>query len=875
MATSTLWLAIALFLGHAGQSGANPEPVQPSRPPFPEKLLPARSIGPSSMGGRITDIALDPSNAKRWVVGAATGGVWITDDAGVTWQNPFDSLATTCIGAVAINPSRPQELWAGTGEANARNSVSQGLGVYLSTDGGKQWTHKGLTFTRHIGRIVVDPADGKRVFVAALGPLWKEGGQRGLFLTEDAGTTWKQVLPIPSDVGCIDVRIDPHDVKTMLACAYRVRRDGFSGGNPSQQFSEDAGLYLSSDRGKTWRRVTEGLPTNQYGRCGVDFDASIKGRVLATIQTEETDLSVAMGQNFTEAGKPVGSPQTGGVFESLNGGQSWKKINDLCPRPFYFSQVRAHPGNAKKIWVLGIPLYSSNDAGKTFRSDITSSVHPDHHAMVIDPKNPQFALLGNDGGLYSTKDWGRTWTHHNNMVLSQFYAIDTDKRTPYRVMGGLQDNGSWVGLSRTGRKEGVLPSDWSRLFGADGFQVRQDPNTAHLAFLEMQYGGLRRHDFRIGLSIEVKPRPAEKDPPYRFNWNSPVLVSRHRPNTIYFGGNHLFRSTEKGANWKRLGPDLTRGKPGPGAESPHTLLSVAEDRKDPTILWTGSDDGLLHISRDDGNTWTEVGQNLPVAGLGWVTSIHPLESGPGHCVVSFDRQREGDDRPYLFSTTNGGKSWVDHSAPLEPFGAIHDYATWPQNPRVAFASTERGLAMTLDGGTTWYRHPGIPSVPVHEVAFATTTPELALGTHGRGAWIVDLSYLSQLVTPPRDFALLEPPVFARLAPQKSSGVRPSLDFLGENPPHGVRLWVHLPREAKTGATILVKDKEGKEVLRYNTPAQPGFHSTFLPFPLRGAAPSGEKESGKEAPASATSPYRVIAEFEGKTLEREAKWRDIP
>ena len=878
--------------------------------------VPARSIGPAVMGGRITEIAIDPTNSSRWVVATASSGLWITENAGASWVTPFDKQAVSALGAVALNPKNPKEIWVGTGEPNARNSVSQGDGVYWSGDGGQTWLHRGLKSSRHIGRIVVDPRDPRRVFVAALGPLWSEGGDRGLFRSEDSGQSWRQVLPIPADVGVVDVQLDPHNSDRVVACAYRVRRGPFSGGNPREQLADEAGIYLSVDAGNTFKKVAHGLPEGLYGRCGIDFDRNKKGRVLAVIQTGETATASVTDQlpNGNEPG-PAG---TGGVFESLDAGESWGKLNDLCPRPFYFGQVRTDPSDSKRVWVLGIPLYRSTDHGKTFRSDIGFGVHPDHHALVFDPKDPRSLLLGTDGGLYSSKDGGKTWTHINNMVLAQYYGVDVDERSPFRVMGGLQDNGTWIGPSRTGRSEGILPSDWSRLYGADGFQAKQDPQTAHIAYLESQYGGLRRHDFRAGLSIDIRPRPAEGDPALRFEWNAPLLLSRHTPNTVYYGANYLFRSEAKGANWKKISPDLTRGTPGPDEQSGHNLTALGEDCVDADLLWAGSDDGLLHVTTDQGKSWSEVGRFLPLISPGWIRAICPLKPryipgekpGKGSALVAVDRHRLGDDRPYLFQTFDQGKTWKDLSSGLAGAGCIHAVLEHPLYPGIWWVGTETGLWCSIHGGSDFFRVGSLPTVPVHGLVVSRKTGELVVATHGRGIWVLDPSFVVHVARFgfPKGFTLLDIPPFERLSPQKMVTIDRSKDFIGQNPLPGAVIGVYIPggTEPGTGAPlgqekakvprIKILDPSGKTVATIQESKGPGFQQYSWAVPSLGKPVAGAGESG---PANAPGPakplvtgangvaspdgakkqketiFRIIAELDGKVVEKPLIVREKP
>ena len=870
-----------VFLAFVLPNGLSFPPVCAGEAPQSESVsflqsipVTGRQIGPAVMGGRITEIAIDPTNSSRWVVATASSGLWITENGGASWATPFDKQPTSALGAVALNPKNPKEIWVGTGEPNPRNSVSQGEGVFWSGDGGATWQHKGLKSSRHIGRIVIDPRDPKKVFVAALGPLWSEGGERGLFQSVDSGKSWKQVLPIPADVGAVDVQLDPHNPDRIVACAYRVRRGPFSGGNPREQLAEEAGIYLSKDGGKSFAKATSGLPKGTYGRCGIDFDRKKPGRLLAVIQSGETATASVTDQlpNQNEPG-PV---ETGGVFESVDGGENWSKLNDLCPRPFYFGQVRADPSDPRRIWVLGIPLYRSSDNGKTFRGDIGFQIHPDHHALVFDPKDPRTILLGTDGGLYSSKDGGKSWTHINNMVLAQYYAVDVDERVPFRVMGGLQDNGTWIGPSRTGRTEGVLPSDWSRLYGADGFQAKQDLNTAHIAYMESQYGGLRRHDFRAGLSIDIRPRPAEGEPPLRFEWNAPLLLSRHTPNTVYYGANFLFRSEAKGANWKKISPDLTRGTPGPDDQSGHNLSALAEDTVDGQVLWAGSDDGLFHVTTDQGKSWSEVGRNLPLISPGWIRAICPLAGTRGGALVAVDRHRVGDDRPYLFRTSNLGKSWVDLSSRLAGAGFIHCLLEHPIYPGIWWVGTETGLWCSINSGNDFFRIGALPTVPVHGLVISRKTGELVVGTHGRGVWILDTSLVDHVARfgVPKGFSLLDIAPFERLPAQKAVTINPAKDFIGENPKSGAVISLFVPNGDHLVGVPLVKivDPSGKTVVTLSGKKQNGFQQFFWPLPLNESNSSPKSEGtaiapGEQVKKQKETSYRIKAELDGKVIEK--------
>jgi photosystem II stability/assembly factor-like uncharacterized protein len=412
-------------------------PVAAAEPVEFFRELVARPLGPTNMGGRVTAVAVAPGRPSTMYVGAASGGVWKTTNDGITW--------TPVIGDVAVAPSRPETVWVGTGESNARNSVSWGDGVYQSVDGGKTWKHRGLRQTHHVGRVVVHPKDPDVVYVAALGRLWGPNAERGLFRTRDGGVTWVKVLAPDDETGCVDVVLDPQDPKVVYAVAFRVRRGPFSGGNPAVQFGAAAGLYKSVDGGDTWTRLKKGLPDRPFGRCGLAVAASDSKLLYAVVATDRTDIRTVPGQASGVSGKV----ETGGVFRSEDAGESWVKVNDLCPRPFYYGQVRIDPRDARRIYVLGVTLHYSNNGGKTFDDDAAPGVHGDHHALWIDPADPDHFVLGNDGGLYFSRDRGAGWEHVANLPIAQFYAVCVDDRRPYRVYGGLQDNGTWGGPTRT------------------------------------------------------------------------------------------------------------------------------------------------------------------------------------------------------------------------------------------------------------------------------------------------------------------------------------------------------------------------------------------------------------------------------------------
>jgi photosystem II stability/assembly factor-like uncharacterized protein len=540
-------------------------------PKLLEPLL-LRSIGPANMGGRVTGIAVVEKKPSTAYVATASGGLWKTENNGTTWTPVFDDQPVASLGDVAVAASDPNVVWVGTGEANARNSVSWGDGVYRSTDAGKTWKNVGLKETSHIGRVVIHPKNPQVVYVAALGRLWGPSRQRGVYKTADGGQTWEKVLFLDEDTGCIDLVMDPTDPETVYAAAYQVRRDAFSGGNPGTMTGPESGIFKTRDGGQSWERLTRGLPDRPLGRGGLAIYRRDPRILYAVVQTDRTSVRAVSGQGPGGSGKV----ETGGVFRSEDGGANWVKVNDLCPRPFYFGQIRVDPNDPQRVYVLGISLHVSTNGGKTFSGDAAPGVHSDLHALWIDPADSRHLIAGSDGGVFFSYDRGARWEHLKNLPIGQFYGIAVDTRKPYRVFGGLQDNGIWGGPSRTYNPEGITVADWFRVYGADGFRCQVDPTDPDILYAEWQYGRLLRLNVRTGEETDLQPKPVKGEPAYRFNWNAPILVSPHNPRILFFGGNHVFKSIDRGDAWEVLSPDLTHGKPGPSPHTGHTLTALAQ-----------------------------------------------------------------------------------------------------------------------------------------------------------------------------------------------------------------------------------------------------------------------------------------------------------
>jgi photosystem II stability/assembly factor-like uncharacterized protein len=800
--------------------------------------LKMRTIGPAIMMGRIDDLAVVESDPKVIYLGAATGGVWKTTDAGMTWKPLFDKESNMSIGALAIAPSDPSIVWAGTGEANNRQSSSWGAGVYKSTDGGHTWAHMGLDDTQAIGRIVIDPTNPDVVYVASLGHLWGSNAERGLFKTTDGGKTWQKVLFINDDTGVSDVAIDPQSPNILYAAAYERRRTvwGFNGGGPN------GGVYRTTDAGATWKKLTGGLPEGDVGRIGLSVYRKDPNIVYAEVQAAK-----------------------GGIFRSEDKGLTWKKMSSTDPRPSYFSQIRIDPNNDLRIWLGGVNLYYSDDGGKTFNTRRVREVHSDFHAIWIDPNNSNYMLVGCDGGVYVSRDLGQDWDHLNVVPLGQIYEVGYDNQQPYHVCGGFQDNAEWCGPSRTWFLRGIVNSDWTMVGGGDGFYVKPDPSDPETVYTESQDGGLIRRNLRTNEARSIRPvPPSSTAPPYRFNWNSPLIISTHNHNTIYYGGNYVFKSTDRGDTWTRLGPDLTNnvdrntlpilGKLptkdtlslNDGVEWWPSITSIAESPLNAEVLWAGTDDGNLQVTRDGGRNWTNVVSHVPgVPKDTYVSRIVASKYEAGTAFVAFDGHRSNDFHVYLFKTTDYGQSWHSIANGLpENGGTIHVIRQHPSDPNLFFVGAEFGAYFSIDGGEHWNRlGMGLPNVRVDDMQIQPRENDLIIATHGRSIYILDdLTPVEQLSDKVLGDALhlfpIRPAISWRM--YQNSWFAGQQVFAGPNPPYGALIDFYLKskpaKDAKVKITVL--DSAGKVVreiedakaeaginrtnwdLRYNPPVKP-------------------------------------------------------
>ncbi len=699
--------------------------------------LEARHIGPAAMSGRIMAIDAVAADPRIIYVGSASGGVWKSVNGGTTFKPIFDKY-TQSIGAVAIDQAHPDTVWVGTGESCVRNSVSIGTGLYRTTDGGESWEEMGLKDSERIARVVVNPANSNHVYVAALGHLWNANTERGFYRTIDGGKSWERTLYVDSTTGCADIAIEPKNSNIIYAAMWEFRRWPYffsSGGKGS-------GLYKSTDSGKTWKKLTKGLPTGNLGRIGLAVAPSRPGMVYAVVESEKN-----------------------GLYRSDDFGETWKQTNtsfNVQARPFYFSHVAVDPVDSFRVYKPGVTLSVSDDGGESFTSPFRGGgdIHSDLHSLWINPKDPMQIMVGTDGGLYLSHDKGNTWNFVQNLPLSQFYHVAYDMEYPYNVYGGLQDNGSWRGPSRS--PGGVENKDWRNLGGGDGFCVIPDPTDKDIVYWEYQGGNaIRRHESSQEVK-DIQPSPGAGEPKLRFNWNTPLATSPSDPRTLYIGSQYLYRTLNKGESWERISPDLTTDDPkkkkqeesggitvdNSTAENHCTIFTIGESPQDSKVIWAGTDDGNLQVTQDGGQHWSNTAgavKGLPKCT--WCSSVEPSHYDRGTAYATFDGHQTGDMKTYVYRTTDFGKSWTSLVTDSIK-GYAHVIREDLVNPNLLFLGTEFGLYVSVDGGAQWARFTGnFPAVAVYDIAVHPRESDLIVATHGRGFLIVDdLTPLRQITS---------------------------------------------------------------------------------------------------------------------------------
>ncbi len=762
------------------------------------------------------------------------------------------------MGAVAVSQSNPSIVWAGTGEANLRNSVLPGAGVYRSDDAGEAWRFVGLRETRHIGRIIVHPTNPDIVYVAAVGRAWGWNSERGLYKTTDGGHTWNKVLYFDEQHGVVDIAMDPANPQVLFASVYRVQRDGFSGGdgNPLIETGLHAGIYKTTDGGANWTRLANGLPSGPLGRIGVSISRKDPNVVYAVVQSEST-IRRPSGQRRGDSL----SVAAGGIFRSSDGGQSWSKMNDLVPRPFYYGQVRADPNDVNRVFCLSIQLYVSEDAGRTFRTTGGRGIGGDQHALWIDPADSRLVYLGNDNGLAISTDGGRKFEANRNLPVSQFNAISVDMRKPYYIYGGLQDNQTWGGPSANYTTVGVTADEWQKVGPYDGMYSAVDPTDWTTIYVSSQLGNLRRRT--MGPSgdsgVRITPKRSEGEPRYRFNWNAPLLISPHEPHTLYYGGQFLFKSTDRGETWSVRSPDLTRRQPESRVPG-NTITTIGESALRAGLIYVGTDDGKVWVTRDDGRNWTDLSDNVPILSKErWITRLEPSHHDLGTVYLSLSRMRNDDDRPYVFVSADYGATWRSLAEGLPEVGQVRVIRESSRNQDLLFVGTDAGLYASRNRGTSWRRLEQVPTASVQDMVIHPRDRELVVATHGRGLYILDIMPLEEATqaTSLADAYLfsIRPAVVAEL--QKTERPTGLKSIVGTNPPPGASIFYSLAKSLAEPVELSVVDASGRTIHSARGAREPGLYRAV--WDLRSEKGGSPVEPGQ---------YTVILRAEGSELRRQ-------
>lgn len=848
-----------------------------------------RNIGPAVTSGRVIAFAVDPRNRTKYYAAVASGGVWKTINAGTTWTPVFDNEGSYSIGAIAIDPSNPSTVWVGTGERNSQRSVGYGDGVYRSDDGGKSWRNMGLKKSEHIGRIAIDPRDSNVIFVAAQGPLWSSGGDRGLYKTTDGGKTWKAVIAGTENTGATDVVISPSNPDTMYAATWQRRRHFYTliNGGP------ESALYKSVDAGASWTKLRSGLPQGDLGRIGLSISPANNNVVYATVEASE-NLS--------------------GIFRSADRGATWEKTSSSIAQGMYYGQIVADPKLVDRIYIPNVIFQVSDDGGRTQRPLGERLKHVDNHTIWVDPANTDYLLVGCDGGIYESFDKGLNWKFHSNLPIAQFYDVATDNDKPfYNVFGGTQDNGSLGGPSRTHNTAGIVNSDWFVTNGGDGFHSRVDPKDPNTIYAESQNGGLVRFDKRSGERVGITPIEGKGIEAQRFNWDAPFMISPHASKRIYFAGHKLFRSDNRGDDWKVSSPDLTSqldrnalpvmGKIwGPDAvgKNQSTALygnasALAESAKKEGLIYVGTDDGLIQVTENGGKTWRKIEKFPGVPDHSYVARILPSSYAAATVYAVFNNHQNGDFQPYVMKSTDTGTTWTSIRGNLPERGSLHAIAEDPINSNLLFAGSDFGFFFSMDGGTKWIQMKGgLPTIAVRDITIQTREHDLVIATFGRGFYVLDdytallkasddtLAQSSQL------FPVKDALMYVRSTSIFSNTLGASF-FSAPNPPYGATFTYYLKEAVKTkkqkrqdaeketekqkkairypamdelreeeaeqAPTVLftITDADGKFVRRISAPATAGMQRTTWDFRY---APPSVSATPPQAPVGVTLPDGV-------------------
>jgi len=931
----TLLLLVSFFFGTALQAeaqrrGRNAAQETQTEDPLKGVNLSGlafRSIGPALTSGRIADFAVNPEKPHEYYVAVASGGVWKTTNNGTTWSPIFDAQGSYSIGCVSLDPSNPNTVWVGTGENNNQRSVAYGDGVYRSRDGGKTWEHMGLKNSEHIGSITVDPRDPNTVIVAAIGPLWSEGGDRGVYKTTDGGKTWKAVLTVDEHTGANEVVRSPHDPNTLYASMYQRRRHVFTwvSGGPG------SGVWKSTDNGDTWRQVKTGLPS-KLGRVGLAVSPADENYVYAILEAEGG---------------------ASGFYRSTDRGESWEKRNSYSTSGNYYTEIIADPKNRDRVYSMDTWMHVTEDGGKTFAQVPETSKHVDNHCLYINPNNTAHILAGCDGGIYESYDRGKTWDYKANLPIIQFYKIGLDNAEPfYNVYGGTQDNFTIGGPARTINVNGIMNEDWFVTNGGDGFQTRVDPQNPDIVYSESQYGWLVRYDKKSGERVSIQPQEREEDEAYRWNWDAPLIISPHSPKTLYFAANRLFKSEDRGNTWQVISEDLTQqinrdelevfGEiQSVDAVARHmstseygTIVALDESKMQAGLLAVGTDDGLIQLSEDDGKNWRKMEAFTGVPKNTYVNDLLFSYFDKNTLYAAFNNHKNGDFKPYLLKSTDLGQTWTSITEGLPERGSVYCIEQDHENENLLFCGTEFGVFVTIDGGKHWTAlKNGLPTVAVRDLALQRRENDLVLATFGRGFYVLDdytpLRALAEKALEEEEKARIFAPrralMYIQAAPLgiRGKGFLGDALYLADNPKFGatftyyfgeelktlkaqrqaaeaeareagkaiaVPTWEELKAEDQDEAAYLlftITDTDGNVVRKLRAPASTGIqritwdlrHPDTDPAQLSGGGPANAFDDGSQGPLALPGKYKVhmalVDSGQVETLVENVEFEAVP
>lgn len=864
-----------------------------------------RSVGPALTSGRIGDIAVHPEKRHVYYVAVSSGGVWKTINNGTTWQPIFDTQGSYSIGCITLDPNNPYTVWVGSGENNSQRSVSYGDGVYKSVDGGKNWKNMGLKNSEHIGEIVVDPRNSDVVFVAAQGPLWNAGGDRGLYKSTDGGENWKKVLNVSPHTGVSDIVYDPRNPDVMVASTYQRRRRVWTliNGGP------ESAIYKSTDGGESWRKIKTGLPSVDMGRIGLAISPANPDVLYAIIEAAD--------------GK-------GGFFKSTDRGESWKKMNKyVSGSPQYYQELVPDPQDVNRVYSLDTWLHVTTDGGKTMKKVGGKFKHVDDHALWIDPKDPEYLLIGCDGGVYESFDRGATWHFKANLPVTQFYRVAVDNEEPfYNIYGGTQDNFTLGGPSQTTNIQGITNQDWYVTLGGDGFEPAIDPTDPNIVYSQYQYGGLVRYDKKSGETLFIRPQAAKGEAPLRWNWDSALLISPHNHKRIFFAAQKVFRSDDRGATWTAISPDLTRdldrnqlqvmGKiqrvdavaKNKSTSFYGTIVSLDESPLQEGLMYSGSDDGLIQVTEDGGKNWKRVDRFPGIKGMPYVSDVLASRHQANVVYAALDAHKDGDFKPYVLKSSNRGTSWVSISGNLPQRGTVYSLMEDHENPNLLFAGTEFGVFFTVDGGKRWVQlKGGIPVIAVRDLDIQRREDDLVAGTFGRGFYVLDDYSMLRNMSPAsleQEAQLFAVKDALAYMPDAPLGL-PDKSFQGDsyytapNPPFGAVFTYYLrdglktlkqqrqarekknagakypgwdelraeDREKKPEVILTVKDEAGNIVRTMSGPVGKGFHRVAWDLRYPPLNPTDIKPASNDNPfrSKPTGPLAVPGKYTVEMMKR--------